>query len=83
MTVVAGIVGHSLMNWSLVRIPLWVGSTLTLFIPVASSLLAWVFLSEALSLGQVGAMGVVLSALFAIVRSQTSADQPSVGSTPA
>ena len=32
LATVAGLIGHSLMNWSLVRIPLWVGSILTLFV---------------------------------------------------
>ena len=46
MVALAGVVGHALMNWSLVRIPLWVGSTFTLLIPVVSAMLAWVFLDE-------------------------------------
>lgn len=71
MTVVAGIVGHVLMNWSLVRIPLWVGSTFTLFIPVSAALLAWVFLGEALSVAQMLPVAVVIAALAAIVRGQS------------
>ncbi len=70
LAIVAGVVGHSLMNWSLVRIPLWVGSTFTLLIPVASSLLAWAFLGEALSWGQGAGMAVVIGALAAIVVGQ-------------
>ena len=46
LATVAGLICHSLMNWSLVRIPLWVGSILTFFVPVVSSLLAWIFLEE-------------------------------------
>lgn len=71
MTLLAGLVGHSLMNWSLVRIPLWVGSTMTLLIPVTSSLLAWAFLGEALGAAQAGAMALVLVALAAVVRGQS------------
>jgi drug/metabolite transporter (DMT)-like permease len=78
MTVLAGLVGHSLMNWSLVRIPLWIGSTFTLLIPVTSSLLAWVFLDEALNAAQAGAMALVLISLAAIVRGQASASRPVV-----
>lgn len=71
MIVSSGIIGHSLMNWSLQRIPLWVGSTFTLFIPVAASLLAWAFLGETVSLVQAVAMAAVIGALAVIVRGQT------------
>jgi drug/metabolite transporter (DMT)-like permease len=70
MAVGAGIVGHALMNWSLVRIPLWVGSTFTLAIPVFSTILAWAILGEAVSIVQGLAMAVVLVALGAIVHGQ-------------
>jgi drug/metabolite transporter (DMT)-like permease len=70
LTLGAGILGHSVMNWSLVRIPLWLGSTLTLLIPVVSSLTAWVFLDEPLTWVQVAAMAVVLAALAAVVMGQ-------------
>ena len=72
MTLLAGLIGHSLMNWSLVRIPLWVGSTMTLLIPVSSSLLAWAFLGESLNLAQAGAMALVLTALAFIIRWQAT-----------
>ncbi len=68
MTLLAGVIGHSMMNWSLVRIPLWVGSTMTLLIPVVSALIAWVALDEALSLSQAMAGLLVLAALFMVVR---------------
>ncbi|MCP5026514.1 MAG: DMT family transporter [Actinomycetia bacterium] len=67
----SGILGHSMMNWSLVRIPLWVGSVLTLLVPVVSSLLAWAFLSEAITPAQAAAMAVVIAALSMIVRSDS------------
>ncbi len=70
MAVGSGIVGHALMNWSLVRIPLWVGSTFTLLIPGFSALLAWVFLDESLSSTQIVAMAAVIAALAMIVRGQ-------------
>ena len=71
MTVGSGIIGHSLMNWSLVRIPLWVGSTFTLLIPVFSAALAWIFLDEELLLVQGIAMAVVIAALAMVVRNQS------------
>jgi drug/metabolite transporter (DMT)-like permease len=70
MAVGAGIIGHALMNWSLVRIPLWVGSTFTLLIPVFSAILAWIFLGEAITAGQAAAMAVVVGSLAAIVYGQ-------------
>ena len=72
MIAVSGIIGHSLMNWSLVRIPLWVGSTFTLLIPVFSALLAWIFFDEELLAIQAAAMAVVLGSLAVIVRGQSS-----------
>ena len=71
ITFVAGVFGHSLMNWSLVQIPLWVGSTFTLLIPVAASLIAWAFLGEPLTAGQMLGTAVVLGALAAIVVGQS------------
>jgi len=67
------------MNWSLVRIPLWIGSTFTLLIPVFSALLAWIFLDEAVSLVQGTAMAVVIGALAIVVRGQS---KPSTASSP-
>ena len=70
LATVAGLIGHSLMNWSLVRIPLWGGSTLTLFVPVVSSFLAWVFLGESLNLIQILATFVVVFSLGIIMVDQ-------------
>ena len=77
MAVGSGIIGHSLMNWSLVRIPLWVGSTFTLLIPVFSAIMAWAFLDESIELIQGLAMVVVISALAMIVRAQATRKTPS------
>jgi drug/metabolite transporter (DMT)-like permease len=60
-----------MMNWSLVRIPLWVGSTFTLLIPVFSALLAWMVLGEAVTVVQGVAMAVVIVALAVVVRNQS------------
>jgi drug/metabolite transporter (DMT)-like permease len=76
MAVGAGLVGHALMNWSLVRIPLWVGSTFTLLIPVFAALLAWAFLGEAISMVQGLAMVVVIAALAVVVRGQSVRPSP-------
>jgi drug/metabolite transporter (DMT)-like permease len=72
MAVSSGLIGHAMMNWSLVRIPLWVGSTFTLLIPVFSALMAWVFLGEAVSAVQAVAMAVVIGALAIVVRNQAT-----------
>lgn len=79
LTFGAGILGHSIMNWSLVRVPLWLGSTLTLLIPVIGSLTAWVFLDEQLTVVQLVAMAVVIAALASIVMTQ---DKPEPVRTP-
>ena len=70
LATVAGLIGHSLMNWSLVRIPLWVGSTLTLFVPVVSSFLAWIFLDESLNYIQILSTFVVVISLAIIMVDQ-------------
>ena len=72
MAVASGLVGHAMMNWSLVRIPLWIGSTFTLLIPVFSALLAWVVLDEAVSALQAVGMAVVIAALAIVVRGQST-----------
>jgi len=71
MAFVSGLLGHEAMNWSIPRIPLWLGSTMTTLIPVVSATAAWVFLDEPLSALQIGAMAVVLGALIGIVLAQT------------
>ncbi len=67
----AGVLGHSLMNWSIQQIPLWISSTFTLLIPVVSASAAWVFLDEPLTGLQIFAMGIVLTALAGIVARQS------------
>ena len=63
-----------LMNWSLSRIPAWLGSTLTLAIPVTATVMAWVFLGEEVVALQFVGMAVVLIAFGLIVLGQSSAD---------
>ena len=71
-----GFTSHMLMNWSLGHIPAWFGSTLTLAIPVTSTLLAWAFLDEEVVALQFVGMAVVIVPLAAIVIAQTR-QQPS------
>lgn len=66
-----GFTSHMLMNWALGNIPAWFGSTLTLAIPVTSTLMAWAFLGEDVAALQFVGMGVVLTTLGAIVLGQT------------
>jgi drug/metabolite transporter (DMT)-like permease len=83
MAISSGLIGHAMMNWSLVRIPLWVGSTFTLLIPVFSALLAWVVLGETVTLVQGIAMAVVIGALAVVVHNQsTSLPPPAPVATP-
>ena len=71
LLVVGGLLGHSLMNWGIPRLPLWLSSTLTLLIPVFASVAAWVFLGEALTVWQLVAMSVVVAALATVVLAQS------------
>ena len=83
----AGVLGHSAMNWSLVQIPLWIGSMFTLLIPVVSSIAAWIWLDESLSAVQLGAIALVVAALSFVVQSQSrtgsSAVPATAGASPA
>lgn len=73
----AGVLGHAVMNWSLKQIPLWLGSTFTLLVPVVSSTAAWAFLDEPVTAIQAVAIGVVLLALAGVVTGQAG-----IGSRP-
>jgi drug/metabolite transporter (DMT)-like permease len=72
MALGAGILGHNMMNWSIVRIPLWLGSTMTLLVPVMSSAIAWIFLDEPLNATQIIAMFIALLAIGVLVRAQAA-----------
>jgi drug/metabolite transporter (DMT)-like permease len=73
----AGVLGHAVMNWSIQQIPLWLGSTFTLLVPVISATAAWGFLDESLTAVQIVAMVVVLVALAGVVTGQSG-----IGSRP-
>lgn len=62
----SGLLAHLLMNWSLTRIPVWVGSTMTLLIPAGATLMAWLFLDESVTRFQVAGIMLTLLALAAI-----------------
>lgn len=72
MALGAGFLGHNLMNWAIVRIPLWLGSTMTLLVPVISSVVAWIFLDEPLNAIQIIAMFAALLAIGSLIRSQST-----------
>ena len=67
-----GFTSHMLMNWAFGQIPAWFGSTLTLGIPVTSTLLAWAFLGEGVVGLQFVGMAVVIGALAALVLGQST-----------
>ncbi len=73
----AGMLGHAVMNWSLQQIPLWLGSTFTLLVPVVSTAVAWAFLDEPVTKVQVGAIVLVLVALTGVITGQAG-----IGSQP-
>lgn len=68
-----GFTSHMLMNWALGHIPAWIGSTMTLAIPVTSTLMAWAFLGEQVVALQFLGMGVVILTLGIIVTGQSRA----------
>jgi drug/metabolite transporter (DMT)-like permease len=82
LALVPGLLGHSLMNWSLTRIPVWLGSTLTLAIPVTSTLLAWMFIDEQVRALQFAGMGLVIVALGLIVRRSSGESAPETAGAP-
>jgi drug/metabolite transporter (DMT)-like permease len=72
----AGIGGHFLMSMSIPYLPLWASSTMTLAIPVVSTVAAAVFLGERVTPAQVGGMLLVLVSLaFAIRVSSTHSSE--------
>jgi drug/metabolite transporter (DMT)-like permease len=84
LAVVAGVGGHFLMSVSIPHLPLWASSTMTLSIPVISTVTAAIFLDEAVTAVQALGMAVVLIALgFAIrVSSAEVAEVPAVPAVP-
>ncbi len=73
LALVSGIGGHLLMSVSIPHLPLWASSTMTLSIPVISTVTAAIFLSESVAPAQVVGMAIVLIALGAAIRVSSSA----------
>jgi drug/metabolite transporter (DMT)-like permease len=73
LALVSGIGGHLLMSISIPHLPLWASSTMTLSIPVISTVTAAIFLSEEVAIAQVVGMAIVLVALAAAIRVSTAA----------
>lgn len=64
----SGLCAHLLMNWSLTRIPVWLGSTTTLIIPAAATTMAWAWLGEPATALQICGIAVTLLAVAAITK---------------
>jgi drug/metabolite transporter (DMT)-like permease len=73
LALVSGIGGHLLMSISIPHLPLWASSTMTLSIPVISTVTAAIFLSEGVAIAQAIGMLIVLVALAAAIRVSTAA----------
>ena len=69
---ILGWCGHVLMNWSLGHVPIWLGGTAALAIPVLSSALAALFLDEMLGPIQMLGMAIVVSSLTVVAVRSTS-----------
>lgn len=81
LALVSGIGGHLLMSVSIPHLPLWASSTMTLSIPVISTVTAGIFLDESVAGAQVVGMIIVLVALGAAIRVSSAA--PTVRPEPA
>ena len=76
LAIVSGIGGHLLMSVSIPHLPLWASSTMTLSIPVISTVTAAIFLGESVAPAQVVGMGIVLVALAAAIRVSSGPRRP-------
>jgi drug/metabolite transporter (DMT)-like permease len=79
---ISGWLGHVLMNWSLGHIPIWVGGTCALAVPVLSTSLAVLFLDEKLvAIQALGMLIVILALSIVSLRSAQVAARPEVEPT--
>ncbi|MBO6565260.1 MAG: DMT family transporter [Pseudomonadales bacterium] len=62
-----GVTSHMLMNWSIRGLSAALSSTLTLAIPIAATLMAWVFLGEKIVISQAIGICVVVASLSYLV----------------
>ncbi len=69
----SGLCAHLLMNWALTRIPVWLGSTMTLTIPAAATGMAWLWLGESVTGLQIAGILVTLLAVAAITAGRSAA----------
>jgi drug/metabolite transporter (DMT)-like permease len=69
MALGSGLCAHLLMNWSLTRIPVWVGSTTSLLIPGGAAVMAWAVLAEPITRLQAAGITLTLLSLLAVTRS--------------
>jgi drug/metabolite transporter (DMT)-like permease len=76
LALVSGIGGHLLMSISIPHLPLWASSTMTLSIPVISTVTAAIFLDESVAPAQVVGMAIVLLALGAAIRVSSAPSVP-------
>ena len=60
--------GHLLMNWAHLHVSLSFAGIIMLAIPVISSIGAWLFLNERVTIIQVSGMFVVISVLILVVK---------------
>ncbi len=81
LAVVAGVGGHFLMSVSIPHLPLWASSTMTLSIPVISTVAAALFLGESVAPMQIVGMIVVLVALGFAIRVSTPGRQAAAPAT--
>lgn len=75
----SGLLAHPLMNWSIARIPVSIGSAMTLLVPVSASLLAWAFADERITGVQTIGIAITIVALAALTREQTTREPVDVG----
>ncbi|MDA3037973.1 MAG: DMT family transporter [Actinomycetota bacterium] len=73
MAIGPGWAGHYLMNWALGKIPIWLGGTTALAVPLVSTVMAALFLDEPFNPIQMVGMASAIGALAAItLRSQAT-----------
>jgi drug/metabolite transporter (DMT)-like permease len=87
MAIGPGWAGHYLMNWALGHVPIWFGGCVALASPVASALLASVFLHEDITsfqgLGMATTVGsLVAMTLISTLRFPAGASGPSPSPSP-
>lgn len=82
MTFGSGLLAHPLMNWSLARIPVSIGSAMTLLVPVSASVLAWAFVDERITAVQMIGIAITLVSLAALTREQAGRARHAVADQP-